>query len=37
MLRYLIRKALQMILVLWVVSVLTFFLFWATPANPALL
>jgi len=37
MLRYLVRKFLQMILVLWVVSVLTFFLFWATPANPALL
>jgi peptide/nickel transport system permease protein len=37
MLRYAIRRLLQMVLILWVISVITFFLFWATPANPALL
>ncbi len=35
--RYIIRRLLQMILILWIISVITFFLFWATPANPALL
>jgi len=37
MLRYTVRRLLQMVLILWVISVITFFLFWATPANPALL
>jgi peptide/nickel transport system permease protein len=37
MFRYVIRRLLQMILIIWVISVITFFLFWATPANPALL
>lgn len=35
--RYLIRRLLQTVLILWVISAITFFLFWATPANPALL
>lgn len=35
--RYIVRRLLQMVLILWVISVITFFLFWATPANPALL
>jgi peptide/nickel transport system permease protein len=35
--RYIIRRLLQMIIILWVISMITFFLFWATPANPALL
>lgn len=37
MARYTVRRLLQMVLILWVISVITFFLFWATPANPALL
>ncbi|MFC0625888.1 ABC transporter permease [Kribbella deserti] len=37
MFRYTVRRLLQMVLILWVISVITFFLFWATPANPALL
>ncbi len=37
MLRYMVRKLLQLVLVLWVISVITFFMFWATPANPALM
>jgi peptide/nickel transport system permease protein len=37
MFRYVVRKVLQLVLVVWVISVMTFFLFWATPANPALL
>lgn len=35
--RYIIRRLLQMVLILWVISAITFFLFWATPADPALL
>jgi peptide/nickel transport system permease protein len=35
--RYLIRRLLQTVLILWVISAITFFLFWITPANPALL
>jgi peptide/nickel transport system permease protein len=35
--RYIIRRLLQLVLILWVISAITFFLFWATPANPALL
>jgi peptide/nickel transport system permease protein len=35
--RYVIRRLLQMLVILWVISAITFFLFWATPANPALL
>ncbi len=35
--RYLIRRLLQTIVILWVISAITFFLFWITPANPALL
>jgi peptide/nickel transport system permease protein len=35
--RYLIRRLLQTVLILLVISAITFFLFWATPANPALL
>ncbi len=35
--RYVIRRLLQLVLILWVISAITFFLFWATPANPALL
>jgi peptide/nickel transport system permease protein len=37
MARYLVRRLLQMVLILWAISAITFFLFWATPANPALL
>jgi peptide/nickel transport system permease protein len=37
MFRYLVRRLLQMLLILWAISAITFFLFWATPANPALL
>jgi peptide/nickel transport system permease protein len=37
MARYLIRRLLQTVLILWVISAITFFLFWVTPANPALL
>jgi len=37
MLRYLVRRLLQMVLILWAISAITFFLFWATPADPALL
>jgi peptide/nickel transport system permease protein len=37
MARYLVRRVLQMVLILWAISAITFFLFWATPANPALL
>jgi len=35
--RYVVRRLLQTILILWVISAITFFLFWVTPANPALL
>lgn len=35
--RYLIRRLLQTLVILWVISAITFFLFWITPANPALL
>jgi peptide/nickel transport system permease protein len=35
--RYVVRRLLQTVLILWVISAITFFLFWATPANPALL
>ena len=35
--RYLIRRLIQAVFVLLVISAITFFLFWATPANPALL
>ncbi|WP_410785085.1 ABC transporter permease [Kribbella sp. C-35] len=35
--RYLIRRLIQAVFVLIVISAITFFLFWATPANPALL
>ena len=37
MFRYIIRRLLQMVLILWVISAITFFLFWATPVNPAVL
>jgi peptide/nickel transport system permease protein len=35
MIRYMLRRMLQAVLVLWVISVITFLAFWATPVNPA--
>ncbi len=35
--RYVLRRLLQTVVILVVISAITFFLFWATPANPALL
>jgi peptide/nickel transport system permease protein len=37
MFNYIVRRLLQMVLILFAISAITFFLFWATPANPALL
>ncbi|HET6295366.1 MAG TPA: ABC transporter permease [Kribbella sp.] len=35
MLRFVIRRLLQMVLIIWVISVITFSLFWTTPVRPA--
>lgn len=35
MLRFIARRLLQMVLILWVISAVTFALFWAGPADPA--
>jgi peptide/nickel transport system permease protein len=35
MLRYTVRRLLQMLVVIWLISILTFWLFWAGPAMPA--
>jgi peptide/nickel transport system permease protein len=37
MFRYIVRRLLQMVLILWVISAITFALFWAGPAEPAAL
>jgi peptide/nickel transport system permease protein len=35
MARFVVRRLLQMVLILWVISAITFFMFWAGPADPA--